>query len=118
MNDPHPQLVGTSEELEQALTALAWNDATATSNPKTALASLGVDVPDGLRLDVRVQRARHAVLRHSACRHGRRRHRPRPEPDRPLGSGDQFVWVLPHDENVALLNMREHYRRTVSERGR
>jgi len=34
------------------------------------------------------------------------------------GSGDQFVWVLPHDENVALLNMREHYRRTVSERGR
>ena len=32
------------------------------------------------------------------------------------GSGDQFVWVLPQDEKIALPNMREQYRRTVSER--
>ncbi|MGZ4553062.1 MAG: nitrile hydratase [Mycobacteriaceae bacterium] len=118
MNDPHPQLVGTSGELEQALTALAWTDATATSNPETALASLGVDVPDGVRLDVRVQRrdTLYFVIPPADTDGGDTDHVLNQMDLR--GSGDQFVWVLPQDEKVALLNMREQYRRTVSERGR
>jgi hypothetical protein len=43
-------------ELEQALTVLAWSDPAFADDPSAGLSQLGVEVPAGLRFDVRVQR--------------------------------------------------------------
>jgi hypothetical protein len=97
-------------DLEQALTLLAWSDPTFADDPAGALARFGVDVPDGVRLDVRVQRrdTLYLVIPPAATE------------DEPAdavvnqmdlwGSGDQFVWLMPQDAKVALLQMREQYR--------
>jgi hypothetical protein len=42
--------------LEDALTKLAWADPSVADDPHAALARLGVTVPEGLQVDVRVQR--------------------------------------------------------------
>ena len=54
-------------ELEQALTVLAWGDPAFADDPSAALPRLGVEVPAGLRLDVRVQRRDTLLLDHPAC---------------------------------------------------
>jgi hypothetical protein len=97
-------------DLETALTELAWSDPTVADDPAAALARLGVDVPQGMRVDVRVQRpdTLYLVI-------------PPAYPDGGGGeevvnqmdlwrSGDQFVWIMPQDAKVALLEMREQYR--------
>jgi hypothetical protein len=43
-------------ELEAALTALAWADPSVADDPAAALARLGVTEPDGVRVDMRIQR--------------------------------------------------------------
>jgi len=43
-------------ELEQALTILAWSDPAFAGDPYAALPQLGVEMPAGFRLDIRVQR--------------------------------------------------------------
>ncbi|HUL99974.1 MAG TPA: nitrile hydratase [Mycobacterium sp.] len=97
-------------ELEQALTQLAWADPSVVDAPVAALARLGVTVPDGLRLDVRIQRrdTLYFVVPPMASDGG--------EVDGVVnqmdlwGSGDQFVWIMGQDAKVALLDMREQRR--------
>jgi hypothetical protein len=105
-------------ELEDALKALAWADPSVADDPAAALAQLGVTVPDGLRLDVRVQRrdTLYFVIPPSSADGG--------EVDGVVDqmdlwrSGDQFVWVMPQDAKVALLEMREQCRHHGDEEGR
>ena len=101
----------SERDLERALTALAWRDPSAVEDGATALAALGVDVPPGMRADLRVQRrdTLYFVIPPAAGDGG--------DPDRVVdqmdlwGSGDQFVWILPQDAKLDLLDLREQYRR-------
>ena len=96
-------------ELEQALTVLAWSDPAFAGDPSAGLRQLGVEVPAGLRLDVRVQRrdTLYLVIPPASSDGGT---------DSVVNqmdlwrSGDQFVWVMPQDAKLALLTMREQYR--------
>lgn len=97
-------------ELEAALTALAWADPSVADDPAAALARLGVTVPDGVRVDMRIQRrdTLYFVIPPSAADGG--------EVDGVVNqmdlwrSGDQLVWIMPQDAKVALLDMREQCR--------
>jgi hypothetical protein len=105
-------------DLEQALTALAWRDPSTVDDGAAALAALGVDVPAGMRVDLRVQRrdTLYFVIPPSAADGG--------DPDRVVdqmdlwSSGDQFVWILPQDAKVDLLDLREQYRHAHEGDGR
>ena len=57
-------------DLEQALTMLAWSDPAVTEDPAAAFAQLGVEVPAGWRVDLRIQRPGAAAGRSQggACR--------------------------------------------------
>lgn len=96
-------------ELEQALTVLAWGDPAFADDPSAALPRLGVEVPAGLRLDVRVQRrdTLYLIIPPASTDRGT---------DGVINqmdlwrSGDQFVWVMSQDAKLALLKMREQYR--------
>ncbi|HXY93893.1 MAG TPA: nitrile hydratase [Acidimicrobiia bacterium] len=97
-------------ELEQALTQLAWADPSIADDPAAALARLGVTVPDGLRIDVRIQQpdTLNFVIPPTTDDGG--------EVEGVVNqmdlwrSGDQFVWIMPQDAKVALLDMREQCR--------
>jgi len=99
-------------ELEQALTVLAWSDPAFAGNPSTALPQLGVEVPDGLRLDVRIQRrdTLYLIIPPASSDGGT---------DSVVNqmdlwrSGDQFVWLMSQDAKLALLKMRQQYRDRV-----
>jgi hypothetical protein len=97
-------------DLEQALTLLAWSNPAFADDPDAALARLGIDVPDGLRLDLRVQRrdTLYLVIPPAAA-DGQAADAVVNQMDL-WRSGDQFVWILPQDAKVALLQMREQYR--------
>ncbi|MFN8025017.1 MAG: nitrile hydratase [Acidimicrobiia bacterium] len=105
--------VGSSDDLglEDALTELAWADPSVAHDPHTALARLGVTVPEGMQVDVRVQRrdTLYFVIPPAAADGG--------EAAGVVNqmdlwrSGDQFVWIMPQDAKVALLDMREQCRR-------
>jgi hypothetical protein len=97
-------------DLEQALTLLAWTDPAFADDPGAALARLGVDVPDGFRLDVRVQRRDTLYLViPPAVGDGETADAVVNQMDL-WRSGDQFVWIMPQDAKMALLEMREQYR--------
>jgi hypothetical protein len=99
-----------AESLEDALTRLAWADPSVADDPAAALAQLGVPVPEGMRLDVRIQRpdTLYFVVPPAADDGGE------------VGgvvnqmdlwrSGEQFVWIMGQDAKVALLQMREQFR--------
>lgn len=97
-------------ELEAALTELAWADPSVIDDPTAALARLGVTVPDGVRVDVRIQRrdTLYFVIPPSATDGG--------EVDGVVNqmdlwrSGDQFVWIMPQAAKLALLDMRQQCR--------
>jgi hypothetical protein len=101
-------------DVEQALTRLAWNDPSVADDPAAALSHLGVDVPAGLRFDVRIQRpdTLYLVIPPAYSDDG--------EHERVVNhmnlwrSGDQLVWIMPQDAKVALLQMREQYRDHVA----
>jgi hypothetical protein len=105
-------------ELEDALTELAWADPSIADDPAAALARLGVNVPEGLRLDVRIQRrdTLYFVIPPAAADGG--------EVDGVVNqmdlwrSGDQFVWIMAQDAKVALLDMREQCRHHGDEEAR
>jgi hypothetical protein len=105
-NDP-----GADGSLETALARLAWGDPRACDDSDAVLARLGVEVPPGMRVEMRVQRrdTLYFVIPPAEADGG--------DPDHVLNqmdlwsSGDQFVWILPQDAKVALLEMREQYRR-------
>ena len=109
---------GPSEEIEQALTELAWADPSIATDPGAALAELGVHLPDGMHLDMRIQRrdTLYFVIPPAYDDGGDSNH----VVDQMdlWGSGDQFVWILPQDQKLALLDVREQYRRTRDEHNR
>ncbi|MFJ8806265.1 Rid family hydrolase [Streptomyces sp. NPDC102490] len=102
------------QDLETALTRRAWEDpsfaARLEREPLEALASVGVHVPPGVRVQVRLQRrdTLYYVLPPAK--------RPE-EPDRgePVNlmdlwrSGDNFVWMLPERLKTELLAMRRGF---------
>lgn len=103
-----------NRNLEQALIELAWTDPDfgqlLAEDPHAALKHIGVTVPDGIRLDIRVQRPNtlYYVIP--------------PEIDDGADadvvinqmdlwrSGDQFVWIMPQHKKVDLLKMRQQHR--------
>ncbi|MEV0986002.1 nitrile hydratase [Streptomyces sp. NPDC049949] len=105
-------------DLEQALTTLAWSDPAVADNPGAALAQLGVDVPVGLRFDVRVQRPDTLYLVIPPVFPGEVGGESVVNQMDLWRSGDQFVWILPQDAKTALLEMREQHRNRGGEDGR
>ena len=97
-------------DFEQALTMLAWRDPAVTGDPAAAFAQLGVQVPAGLRVDLRIQRpdTLYLVIPPAFSDEG--------EHERVVNqmdlwrSGEQFVWIMPQEAKLALLEMREQYR--------
>lgn len=100
---------GVVPELEQALTSLAWDNHAVAADPAAALARLGVDVPDGMRFDIRIQRPDTLYLViPPAADNG-----PAEDVVNQMDlwrSGDQFVWIMSQDAKLALLQMRRQYR--------
>ena len=98
-----------TSDLEQALTMLAWSDPAVTDDPGSALAQLGLDVPPGLRFDLRVQRRDTLYLAIPPASSDGGTDSVVNQMDL-WRSGDQFVWIMPQDAKFALLAMREQYR--------
>ncbi|MFN8164536.1 MAG: hypothetical protein U0R26_12075 [Solirubrobacterales bacterium] len=106
--EDHPE--PDSADLELALTKLAWENPSATVDAAATLAALGVDIPAGMRVDLRVQRpdtlylvippAASAVEESEAVVNQMDLWR----------SGEQFVWVMPQEAKMALLEMRAQFR--------
>lgn len=96
-------------DLEQALTTLAWGDPAVAQDPATAMSALGVEVPAGMRLDVRLQRrdTLYLVIPPAASDAGTTGVVNQMDLWR---SGDQFVWIMSQDAKLALLSMREQFR--------
>jgi hypothetical protein len=90
---------------------LVWSDPAAVGDPATTLAKLGVDLPPGLRIDLRMQRpdTMYFVVPPASPVHGNE-HRVVNQMDL-WRSGDQLVWIMPEDAKEALLTMREQCRR-------
>jgi hypothetical protein len=102
------------ETLERALTARAWRDPDFAQllerDPKAALATMGIEVSDDVRIDVRIQRrdTLYFVIPPLA---------ERPEDaDQVINqmdmwqSGDLFCWIIPQALKLELLKMRQSYR--------
>ncbi len=99
--------------LEHDLTLRAWTDpefaARLGSDPESALAELGVSAPEGMRVDVRVQRRDtlyHVIPPFS----------PGADPNVIVNqmdlwrTADEFVWIMPERAKVGLLAMRRQHR--------
>ena len=108
---------GAADDVEQALTRLAWSDPSVADDPAAALSQLGVDVPAGLRFDVRIQRPDTLYLVIPPAYSDDGEHEDVVNQMDLWRSGDQFVWIMPQDAKVALLQMREQYRNRVAEEG-
>jgi hypothetical protein len=102
------------QTLERALTARAWRDPNFAhlleSDPRSALAAMGVEVPDNVKIDIHMQRrdTLYFVIPPLA---------ERPEDaDRVINqmdmwqSGDLFCWIMPQALKLELLKMRQSYR--------
>ena len=97
-------------DLEQALTKLAWSDPAVTEDPAAALARLGVEVPAGWRVDLRVQRPDTLYLVIPPAFSDEEEHESVVNQMDLWRSGEQFVWIMPQEAKLALLKMREQYR--------
>ncbi|MTD56515.1 nitrile hydratase [Amycolatopsis pithecellobii] len=106
-------------ELERAITERAWTDGRfrdlLRTDPKKALAELGVEVPEGVELDVRIQRRDTLYylvppLRNEAPA------QPRINQIDLWRSADMFCWILPEEMKVSLLAMRRSFRENTEVR--
>ncbi|MCU6794485.1 hypothetical protein OB236_20460 [Paenibacillus sp. WQ 127069] len=107
-----------NSSLERKITELAWRDSTFSAlietDPYRALAQIGVEVPEGVKLDVRRQRRDtlyYVIPPHSG------------DADKSESvinqmdlwqSAELFVWIMPQKLKVQLLAMRQSYRRNNS----
>ncbi len=99
--------------LEHDLTRRAWTDpdfaARLATDPASALAEFGVSVPDGMRIDVRLQRR--DTLYHVVPPFA-----PDSDPNTIINqmdlwrTADEFVWIMPERAKVGLLAMRRQHR--------
>ena len=97
-------------DFERALTMLAWSDPAVTEEPVAALTQLGVDVPAGWRVDLRIQRPDTLYLVIPPAFSDEGEHEPVVNQMDLWRSGEQFVWIMPQEAKLALLEMREQYR--------
>lgn len=101
--------------LERRLVELAWTDPAFAellrTDPRRALASIGVEVSPGVKIDVRQQRrdTLYFVIPPPAAG---------PEDAETVinqmdlwGSGDLFCWIMPQALKLELLRMRQSFRR-------
>lgn len=109
-------------DIETGLTEKAWRDpvfaSLLLSDPAAALARIGVELPAGVRVDVRIQHPDTLYyLIPPATDPARKSH---------LGvvtqmdlwrSGDTFCWVVPEGLKFALLDMRLQYRSSERRHG-
>ena len=116
MTGEHAALFGATgpdaADFEQALTMLAWSDPAVTEELAAALAQLGVEVPAGWRVDLRIQRpdTLYLVIPPAFSDQGEHEHEPVVNQMDLWRSGEQFVWIMPQEAKLALLEMREQYR--------
>lgn len=102
------------QTLERALTERAWRDPDFArlleTDPRSALAAMGIEVSDDVRIDVRMQRrdTLYFVIPPLA---------ERPEDaDKVINqmdmwqSGDLYCWIMPQALKLELLKMRQSYR--------
>jgi hypothetical protein len=99
--------------LENDLTRRAWSDgafaARLAATPDVALAELGVTVPEGMRLEVRLQRR-------DTLYYVIPPFNPSGDPNTVVNqmdlwrTADQFVWIMPEGAKVGLLQMRRQHR--------
>ena len=97
-------------DLEQALTMLAWSDPAVTGDPVAVFAQLGVQVPAGWRVDLRIQRPDTLYLVIPPAFSDEEEHEQVVNQMDLWRSGEQFVWIMPQEAKMALLKMREQYR--------
>jgi hypothetical protein len=112
---PPPDDSPAPVDLETALTQLVWSDPSLVDDPDAALTRLGMTMPEGLTLDVRLQQpdTLYFVIPPAASDGG------------DAGgvvnqmdlwrSGEQFVWIMSQDAKVALLELREQFRTSRGE---
>ncbi len=106
-------------ELETELTARAWSDPDFArrlkESPVEAVAELGVTVPTGVRLDIRVQDPDTLYFLIPPVRDGSKS-RPADPPNQMdlWRSRDVFAWILPEILKLQLLAMRQQYRKFQS----
>ncbi|MNM08608.1 hypothetical protein D3C81_186820 [compost metagenome] len=104
-----------NSSLERKITELAWRDPLFAElierNPHQALAQIGVEVPEGVKLDIR--RQRRDTLYYVIPPYSE-------EPDQADSvinqmdlwqSAELFVWIMPQKLKVQLLAMRQSFRR-------
>ena len=89
---------------------LAWSDPAVTGDPAAAFAQLGVQVPAGWRVDLRIQRPDTLYLVIPPAFSDEDEHDPVVNQMDLWRSGEQFVWIMPQEAKLALLEMREQYR--------
>ena len=112
-DDPAAHISATSPDavdLEQALTMLAWSDPAVTGDPAAVFAQLGVQVPAGWRVDLRIQRPDTLYLVIPPAFSDEDEHESVVNQMDLWRSGEQFVWIMPQEAKLALLKMREQYR--------
>jgi hypothetical protein len=102
------------QTLERALTERAWRDPgfarLLKRNPRSALAAMGVEVSDNVKIDIRMQRrdTLYFVIPPPAERSE--------DADKVINqmdmwqSGDLFCWIMPQALKLELLKMRQSYR--------
>jgi len=105
-------------DLEQALTMLAWSDPAVTGDPVAVFAQLGVQVPAGWRVDLRIQRPDTLYLVIPPAFSDEEEHEQVVNQMDLWRSGEQFIWIMPQEAKMALLKMREQYRDHHAEDGR
>jgi hypothetical protein len=114
-DDPAAHISATSPDavdLEQALMMLAWTDPAVTGDPAAVFAQLGVQLPAGWRVDLRIQRpdTLYLVIPPAFSDEGQHEHESVVNQMDLWRSGEQFVWIMPQEAKLALLKMREQYR--------
>lgn len=109
-------------DIETGLTERAWRDpdfaSLLTSDPAAALAQIGVELPAGVRVDVRIQDPNTLYYLIPPATDPGCAHEPDVVTQMDLwGSGDTFCWVIPEGLKFALLHMRLQYRSWQSQHG-
>ncbi|MCP2165753.1 hypothetical protein [Goodfellowiella coeruleoviolacea] len=106
-------------ELERAITEQAWTNPRfrelLRTDPKGALAELGVAVPDGIEVDVRIQDRDTLYYLVPPLRTGTPARGGVNQIDL-WRSADMFCWILPEKLKVSLLAMRRAFREAAEVR--
>jgi len=112
--------VMSNDDLEAALTRRAWLDPGFADqlqrDPRAALALLGVHVPEGVNIDVRIQCRDTLYFAIPPTRTtGRPDSHPAINQFDLWSSGDSFVWILPERLKVQLLELRQDFLKSRNE---